>query len=289
MRASRRPAIVELVTWAVSRGTRMFQRVMVTDEAVLVATLPIPKYDFAVVVPAAATLSLLNLPQDWPHALRVSPSTVGTPLDWWPDATLDALSMTALLARASIAKTPGVASYLQSLPASTTLPGALESAAGAVGSKKYREAMRGVTASLQVDDATFDRAFLNAWIRYKQFALPMWTPARPDYGPRLFAKSSLASGGSSSGPLLAMVPVVDLAVHSPTPNCAVGMPDEDMKMWLCQERSLPFEDDYVVLQAERDIAPGEAITVSRNAQLQLDAATFAALFGFSVDSEELRT
>ena len=77
------------------------------------------------------------------------------------------------------------------------------------------------------------------------------------------------------------MPVVDLCPHSPRPSCAVGFPDDEICDWLRAERGVKRPSpDAVLLQAARDIAEGEALTVDRAAMLGLEGdQEFADWFG----------
>lgn len=54
---------------------------------------------------------------------------------------------------------------------------------------------------------------------------------------------------------MGLVPIIDLALHSPTPNSTIGYPDAEMLQWMMQEKHINAkkDDNYFVMQAMRDI------------------------------------
>ena len=86
---------------------------------------------------------------------------------------------------------------------------------------------------------------------------------------------------------MGMVPVMDLALHSPKPNATIGYPDAEMLQWLSQQKkaAVQKEKGYFVMQALRDIEEGEVISVNKNAYFNFDDDTFKAWFGYPNTSQ----
>lgn len=274
------PRLLDFVTWTVLKGCRLFQRVHVTSLG-LIATSTIPAYDFVAVVPTSATLSVLSLAEDQSFPLKVSPQNHSEPLAFWPDLTLGSFALVGYLARALHTGSPrGVSSYLRVLPLNQDMPvGSVVDAAQK--SSGYRELIEPVQNACKAQQSDFDLAFRHAYCLFRQHAVPFWSYSEgigrghPD-----FQLSPFVEGGC--GDIVGLIPVLDLASHSPEPNAAIGYPDADMLHWLVQEKKtcVPNNRGYFVLQAQRDIHEGEMITTDKNAYFNFDDATFEAWFGY---------
>ncbi|ORC92080.1 uncharacterized protein TM35_000042940 [Trypanosoma theileri] len=274
------PRLLDFVTWAVLRGCRLFQRVHITPLG-LVATKTIPAFDFVAVVPTSATLSVLTVVEDQSFPLKVSPMNHGEELSFWPDLTLGSFVFVAYLAKALRTGYPrGVRSYLDVLPFDQGMPiGRVADLAQQ--STEYKEFVAPLKEACKAQDANFDLAFRHAYCLFRRHAVPFWSHTEagsgghPDFQNSPFATDSL-------GDIIGMIPVLDLALHSPEPNASIGYPDADMLQWLAQEKKagIRVEKGYFVMQALRDIQEGEVVSVNKNAYFNFDDATFKAWFGF---------
>ena len=281
------PRLLDFVTWSVLRGIRLFQRVRVTPKG-LIANTNIPQYDFAAVVPAKAVLSVLNVVEDPSFPMKVSPDNLGKELEWWPDLTWGSLCFVGLLARCWITgNVKGVQSYLDVLPFDPAMPiGKVAEAAQRT--PEYRSATRALCELTRASEDNFDLAFRHAYCLFRRHGVPLWSATGG--GHPYFGNSPLCSGAAgqkaaSSGEVIGMVPIVDMAAHSALPNAALGFPDADMTRWLAEERGIvsSSSEQYIVLQALRDIKEGEVITMDRNQFYGFDRETFNAWFGFPYD------
>ncbi|RNF08601.1 uncharacterized protein Tco025E_07130 [Trypanosoma conorhini] len=274
------PRLLDFVTWAVLKGCRLFQRVQITPLG-LVATSTIPAYDFVAVVPTSATLSLLNLAEDGSFPLKVSPQNHGEELAFWPDLTYGSFAFIGYLTKALRTGSPrGVRSYLDVLPfdPGMAIGSVADAAQTTKGYSKMIEPLKNVCKS---QDVEFNVTFRHAYCLFRRHAIPFWSNTEagsgghPDFQHSPYAEESY-------GDILGMVPVLDLALHSPEPNASIGYPDADMLQWLAQEKKAGIQVDkgYFVMQAQRDIHKGEVITVNKNAYFNFDDATFKAWFGY---------
>lgn len=269
------PQLLDFVTWSIKSGIRLFRRVHVTPSG-LVCHTRIPHFDFAVVVPVTTSLSLLNVADDPSFPLRVSPSNYGEVLPWWPQLTWGTFCFVGYLARMWMSGEPaGMQAYLNLLPIDANGfvgKAALESQKG----KEYRDAVVPLVGN---DGATFHEAFRQSYCLVKRHSIPVWSHL--GYGHPFFAQTPF---GKVNADAVALVPMIDMATHSAHPNAAVGHPDDEMRIWLAQERGIPADGkQYFVLQATRDIEAGEYITVDKNAAFRFDKATFEAWFGYPYD------
>ncbi|CBH14600.1 uncharacterized protein TEOVI_000057600 [Trypanosoma equiperdum] len=279
------PQMLDFVTWAVLKGCRMFQRVHTTRMG-LVSTQAIQAYDFVAVVPTSATLSLLTVSNDLSFPLKVSPASHGNKLEFWDDLTLGSFSFVAYLAKALQTGQPrGIRSYLDVLPVDHNMPIGRVADAGQM-TRGYREMaapLRGASGSQATD---FDGAFRHAYCLFRRHGIPFWSHTEVGgTGHPEFQNSPFVESGG--GDIIGMVPVIDLASHSPNPNAAIGYPDDDMLQWLAQETrcSVAKDKNYFVMQALRDIQSGEMITVNKNAYFNFDDDAFYAWFGFRNESQ----
>ncbi|RNE99392.1 hypothetical protein TraAM80_08213 [Trypanosoma rangeli] len=274
------PRLLDFVTWTVLKGCRLFQRVHITPLG-LVATSTIPAYDFVAVVPTSTTLSLLNLAEDASFPLKVSPQNHGEELAFWPDLTYGSFAFIGYLTKVLRSGSPrGERSYLDVLPFDPGM--AIGSVADAAQkTKDYSEMIEPLKRVCKSQDVEFNLAFRHAYCLFRRHAIPFWSnteaggAGHPDFQHSPFAEIG-------HGDILGMVPLLDLALHSPEPNASIGYPDADMLQWLAQEKKAGIQVDkgYFVMQAQRDIHRGEVITVNKNAYFNFDDATFTAWFGY---------
>ncbi|KAF5225562.1 hypothetical protein TcYC6_0070030 [Trypanosoma cruzi] len=274
------PRLLDFVTWAVLKGCRLFQRVHITPLG-LVATSTIPAYDFVAVVPTSATLSVLTLAGDESFPIKVSPQNHGDELEFWSDLTLGSFALIGYFTKALRTGSPrGVRSYLDVLPFDPGMPiGSVADAAQK--SPGYAEMIKPLKNFCKAQDVEFDLTFRHAYCLFRRHAIPFWTNTEAGSGGHPdFQHSPFATLGH--GDILGMVPVLDLALHSPEPNASIGYPDADMLQWLAQEKKagIQVEKGYFAMQAQRDIHKGEVITVNKNAYFNFDDATFRAWFGY---------
>ncbi|CBZ30933.1 conserved hypothetical protein [Leishmania mexicana MHOM/GT/2001/U1103] len=274
------PKLLDFVTWAIMKGCRLFQRVHVTPLG-LVATERIPEFDFVAVVPVEATQSLLSITDDPSFALKVSPERHGEPVPFWEDLTRGSFTFLGLLTKVLLTGHPrGVQSYLDVLPFDPAMPiGKVADAAQAT--KGYKEWTAPLVAQCKVEVSDFDVAFRHAYCLFRRHAIPLWSTSDVGgSGHPYFQLSPYARRGK--GELMGMVPVMDLALHSPQPNAMIGYPDEEMLQWLSlhKKAAVQQEKGYFVMQAFRDIEEGEVISVNKNAYFNFDDNAFEAWFGY---------
>lgn len=274
------PSLLDFVTWAVLKGCRLFQRVHITPMG-LVATDHIPEYDFVAVVPVEASQCVINVCQSARFPLQVSPDNHWEEVPFWPDLNRGSFAFVSFLATVAVTGHPrGVQSYLDVLPFDQAMPvGKLADVAQKTDG--YRECTAPVVKACKVERPVFDLAFRHAYCLFRRHAIPFWSCSESgSVGHPYFQNSPFTK--MSSGELMGMVPVLDLAVHSPTPNAAIGFPDDEMLRWLAQEKKsgVQPEKSYFVMQAVRDIREGEVVSVNKNAYFNFDDDTFKAWFGF---------
>eukprot|EP00744_Colponema_vietnamica_P022718 GILI01032695.1.p1 GENE.GILI01032695.1~~GILI01032695.1.p1 ORF type:complete len:305 (+),score=37.02 GILI01032695.1:43-915(+) len=267
--------LLDFMTWSVLRGVRLFQRVRVTPKG-LIATDTIPQFDFVAVVPVSATLSALNVVQDTSFPLRVSPQNFGQDLAWWPDLTWGSFAFVGLLTQSWVTgNVKGMQSYLDILPFETMMPIG-KMADTAQKTKEYRDAVRPLVELCRSTDENFDLAFKHTYCLFRRHGIPLWSSISGGH-PSL-AKNDLLS--QKKGDLIGLVPTIDFALHSSTPNSSVGFPDEEMLQWLAQDKGIKKDNEYIVLQALKEIRQGEPITMDRNQFFGFDKETFNAWFGY---------
>ncbi|KEG13362.1 hypothetical protein DQ04_01051150 [Trypanosoma grayi] len=282
------PRLLDFVTWAVLKGCRLFQRVHITPLG-LMATSTIPAYDFVAVVPTSATLSVITVAEDQSFPLKVSPENHGDELAFWPDLTWGSFVLIGYLAKALRTGYPrGVRSYLDVLPFDQGMPiGRVADVAQK--SHGYKELVAPLKNACKAQDADFNLAFRHAYCLFRRHAIPFWSNTEVGSGGHPgFQRSPFAESGH--GDIIGMVPVLDLALHSPEPNAAIGYPDTDMLQWLAQEKKagIQMEKGYFVMQALREIHEGETISVDKNAYFNFDDAMFKAWFGYPNASQLLQ-
>lgn len=279
------PTLLDFVTWAVLKGCRLFQRVHITPMG-LVATDQIPEFDFVAIVPAEVTQSVLNIADDPHFPIKVAPSNHGEIIPFWEDLNRGSFAFVAFLAKVLLTSHPrGVRSYLDVLPFDQEMPiGKMADLAQTT--KGYKEWTSPLVKQLKAEDSDFDVAFRHAYCLFRRHAIPFWTVTDAgSSGHPFFQHSPFAQQGK--GDVMGMVPILDLALHSPTPNAAIGYPDEDMLQWLSQQRKVAVEQGkgYFVMQALRNIDAGEVISVNKNAYFNFDDDTFKAWFGYPNSSQ----
>lgn len=265
--------LLHFVTWAVRRGIRLFQRVHVKS-AGLFAVKSIPKYDFAALVPSSAILSPLSLQTLCDFPLQVTPTNFATTLDWWPDLNWGSFCFIAMLAQAWVTGNPaGIQSYLDILPVNPAVRVGTV-ADNAQRTKEYRQVVAPLLRASSTSLSNFNVAFRHAYCLFRRHAIPLWSGER---GHPLLLSTEFSRG---DGEIFGMTPLVDLAVHSATPNAVVGTPDSEMLKWLAEKGDVSVDGFYFVLQALRDIQVGEVLTVNKNDLFHFDSPTFEACFGF---------
>ncbi|KAG5491289.1 hypothetical protein JIQ42_01187 [Leishmania sp. Namibia] len=274
------PTLLDFVTWAIMKGCRLFQRIRITPTG-LVATERIPEFDFVAIVPVEATQSVLSIANDPGFALRVSPEHHGEPVPFWDDLTRGSFAFVGFLTKVLLTGHPrGVLSYLDVLPFDPAMP-ISNVADAAQATKGYKEWTAPLVVQCKVAESDFDVAFCHAYGLFRRHAIPFWsTNDTGSAGHPYFKQSPYAQRGQ--GELMGMVPVIDLALHSPKPNSMIGFPDEEMLQWLSHQRKTVAlqEKGYFVMQALRNIEEGEVITVNKNAHFNFDDDTFKAWFGY---------
>lgn len=274
------PSLLDFVTWGVLKGCRLFQRVHITPMG-LVATARVPEFDFVAVVPVDVSQSVLNVVDDLTFPLKVSPANHWEETPFWEDLNRGSFAFIAYLTKVLITGHPrGVQSYLDVLPFDQAMPiGKLADIAQTTDG--YRDLTAPVVKACKVDRADFDLAFRHAYCLFRRHGIPFWSSSESwGAGHPYFRESPFAKMGT--GELMGMVPVLDLALHSPTPNATIGFPDDEMMHWMAQEKQsgVQLDKGYFVMQALRDIQEGEIITVNKNAYFNFDDDTFKAWFGY---------
>lgn len=282
------PKYLDVITWAVLGGVRMFQRVQVTPRG-LQALERIPEYDFGCIVPTKTSLSVLNVMEErGQFPLKCSPSRASEVLPWWSDLSWASFCFVAYLTRAMLIGTPRhVQMYLDVLPVCDASMPMAQVAAISQKSREYQEATNPLVQSCRANSVEeFNAAFRMAYCLFRRHALPFWSGAG-GVGHPFYASSPLVQQNPDFD-LLGLVPIIDLATHSHAPNMVVGFPDAEMLSWLGQEKGVRVdkESGYFVLQATRDIEAGEMLTVNRNSFFNFDEPTFEAWFGFPFQSAE---
>jgi hypothetical protein len=292
MRSARDPRLIDLLTWAVGKGAKTFQQLTITDDARLVASTYVPHFDFACVVPASLTFSILDLAKasQLPNALKVGPRNYASPVAWLPGAnwgtvaltihaTATALQRDTDLGRA--AQLSLLAEYCAEDDAALT-----EQARKATRSPQFRDITRGVVATLGTEPSVFNEAFALMYCATRRVATPLWSE-KTRSGAKLFERSAFNSDDAMAGDVLGLVPLIDLARHSSNPTCVVGLPERDMRQWLVQERGCKPNTEYYVLQTTRALNAGDELTVDRNASFGFKDEEFEAWFGRPYDDSRL--
>lgn len=287
--ASNDAKFLDLVTWGVLNGVRMFQRLQVTPRGLQVLE-PIPEYDFAVIVPTRVTFSALSLLDEPGFPLKLSPVQLGEPVPFWPDLSWGSFATICGMAKASVTENPRHFSvYLGTLPFDSEMPiGKVADAS--MRSKEFQEAVQPLVHSCQGRSETEVLAALrHSYCLFRRHAVPFWSGSSAGgaggVGHPFFSNSKYIQMNPNCE-ILGLVPLVDLAHHSSEPNAAIGFPDQDMLTWLGQEKGVRVQRDvgYFVLQAQRNILPGEFVSVDKNAFFNFDSDTFHAWFGFPYES-----
>eukprot|EP00796_Vickermania_ingenoplastis_P005394 gene5394-3883_t len=270
------PNVLDFVTWSVMKGCRLFGKARVELHG-LTAAEYIPEYDFVCLTPAEATHSVVTAMEDTTFPSLCTASNFGEVVPFWSDVHQGTFAFVCYMAAALLTGRPvGLERHLRLLSggAKQDSPGCLTAAA----TPAFREWTSPVVQHVRSDTDTFREAFTHAFGLFRRHAVPLWSSASDRSALPYFADSSLAAG---RGEILGLVPFVDLAAHSSTPNASAGFPDKEMLLWLQQERHLRHvpSGGCIVLQAVRDIRPGEPITVDKNASFNFDSEGFEAWFG----------
>uniref|UniRef100_A0A7S1L871 Uncharacterized protein n=1 Tax=Neobodo designis TaxID=312471 RepID=A0A7S1L871_NEODS len=283
MITARDPKVLDLVTWGVASGAKLFRQVRVTDDARLVASAHIPQYDFALAVPAKLAFTILDIARapNVPPGLRVSASNYSAPVQWFPGVNWGMFAYTVFCTKTALtANEPGrsaqmalIGEYCSSDDAWLT-----DAAMRATQSDHFQSLTQSVVDELKAPRTTFDESFALMYCGLRRSAVPVWSGAART-GPQFFAASAYGTKAPRAGDVLGSVPFIDLARHSSRPSCAVGMPDPQMLEYLVSELGAQANTDYFVLQTTRAIMPGEEITVDRNASLGLKPEDFAVWMG----------
>ncbi|KAG8343961.1 SET domain [Trypanosoma vivax] len=276
------PRLLDFVTWAVVRGSRLFHRVHVTTHG-LTATRKIHAYDFVAIVPTSATLSVLNVSEEPSFPLKVSPTNHGEVLHFWGDLSLGSFAFVGFLAKVLLSGQPqGLRGYLDVLPVDLTTPMSRVAEEGQR-TDGYKKMVASLKHYCKVGDADFDAAFRYSYCLFRRHGIPFWSfsatgdceGGHPDFRHSPFVKFG-------RGDIIGLVPILDLASHSVDPNAAIGYPDSEMLQWLVQEKKASIQSNkgYFVMQALRDIHEGERVTVNKNAYFNFDDEAFESWFGF---------
>jgi hypothetical protein len=277
------PKYLDVITWAVMSGVRMFQRVQVTPNG-LQAIDRIPEFDFGCIVPTKSTLSALNVMDSTSiqFPLKCSPASASEMLPWWSDMSWASFCFVSYLTRAMLTGAPRpIQMYLDVLPPCDSSMAMAQVAAMSQKTKEYQDVVAPLLQSCRVNSVEeFNGAFRMAYCLFRRHALPFWSGAG-GFGHPYYATTRLIQKNPQCD-LLGFVPIVDLATHSDKPNMTVGIPDAEMLSWLGQEKGVKLdrESGYFVLQATRDIEVGEMLTVDKNAFFNFDEPTFEAWFGY---------
>lgn len=296
---------LDLVTWAVLSGCRLFGRVRVVQmnrRIGLLATEYIPEYDFVALTPVEATQSILSAVQDtkFPISSMCCPDDYGESVPFWPDLNRGSFAFVAYIASAILTGNPkGLRVYCDA-----ALPQLIQEESNADGggflrahaqervqSREFQSFTAPIARSLLVDPERFGDAFALAYAVFRRHSMALWNSQDQNTTP-YFSSNSFLSGskqltGSSRADVLGIVPVLDLASHSFAPNTTIGFPDHEMLQWIQQERHLSTpasSQGCMVLQATRGIEPDELITVNKNACFNLDEELFSMWFGIPLHS-----
>lgn len=277
------PRLLDFITWSVLNGVRLFQRVQVTSSG-LFATERIPEYDFAAVVPARASFSVVNVLEGQQAAIRLSPEQVSVAVPWWPDLSWGSFATVLHMSRAILSGNPRhLQVYLDILPFDANIPiGKVADASQR--SKEYTELVKPMIGSSgATSEEEFHAAVRHSYCLFRRHAVPFWSGASAagGIGHPYFSSLPMIQRNPQCE-VLGLLPVIDLASHSATPNASIGFPDAEMLAWLAQEKGVNVQagSGYFVLQAQRDILPGEQVTVDKNAFFNFDHDTFHAWFGY---------
>jgi len=272
-------SLARLVTWSAWKGARWWGRVAV-DEGLrgrgLFSTQSIPLYDFVLVVPLSATFSFLNFQGDDSFLLRVTSEDFGQQLSWWPDLDWGTFSLVVWLTRAWLTNDPVASAYLGSLPRDDrSFPVLRSIARQAMTSPEYRSSTERIAAQLRMPAEVFDSNIEWMYTMVRSRSVPLWS--RGGTGHPAFAETVYAREAKEGGDVACLVPFLDLVNHSQEPNSVIGIPEPSMVEYLRKERDVQASDLYVI-QALRDISPGEEIVVDYNVNYGFDSDMFAAWF-----------
>ncbi|EPY40304.1 hypothetical protein AGDE_03624 [Angomonas deanei] len=223
---------------------------------------------------------MLTVAEENNFPIKFSPKNFGEEMPFWHDLNRGSFAFVSFLAKVLLTGHPrGVQSYLDVLPFDQEMPMGII-ADKAQGSPEYRECVKPLVELCKTDSVEFDLAFRHAYCLFRRHAIPFWSTTDNWSGGHPFFQTSPFA--QSRGDIMGMVPVLDLALHSPDPNASVGYPDAEMLQWLSQERNIGVKSDkgYFVMQALRDIQEGEVVSVNKNAYFNFDDDTFRAWFGY---------
>lgn len=265
----------------------MFERVTLTDTGRLQCSRPIPAFDFVAVIPVGSVISALSVEDEsarnaWPSTLKVSPANFVAPLAWWPGVEWGQLCLSAFLARTLLLKQPtGIHGHLRMLSLPPNVPPALRHVGGAIQHRHFTQLTDPLAATCRVPRPAFNAAFVEAFTLLSLHGRPLWTST--GLGHPAFSATSY---GRAGGDLIGLIPIATSLAHSPSPNCAVGVPSDDMKDSLELHHGVSRASEYFVIQALEALQPGAVLTVDRNESHGLDAASFEQFFGFPITAEE---
>ncbi|CCW61420.1 unnamed protein product [Phytomonas sp. EM1] len=279
------PKLLDFVTWVVIRGCRLFQRVHITPKGLL-ATERIPEYDFVAIVPVGATLSIFNVIEDITFPFKVSSLNHGDKMPFFQDLTRGDFALIAFLAKALLTGNPrGIKMYLDILPCDHKV--FIESVLSAAqATEGYQISTHTLLTQCGACRNDFDAAFRHAYCLYRRHAIPFWA-SHGTWGTGHPYFQNLPFVQAGVGNIMGMVPVLDLSLHSPTPNASIGYPDEEMLLWISQQKKMNTNprENYFVMQALRDIEKGEMVTTDKNMYFNFDDDTFKDWFGFPNESQ----
>ncbi|CCW68894.1 unnamed protein product [Phytomonas sp. Hart1] len=279
------PKLLDFVTWVIVKGCRLFQRIHITPNGLL-ATERIPENDFVAIVPVGSTLSIFDVVEDIVFPLKVSPFNYSNAIHFFQDLTRGDFVFISFLTKILVTGSPrGMKMYLDILPCNqkTSIDAAVNAAQTTEG---YQESIRALLTQCKASRSDFDAAFKHAYCLYRRHAIPFWVSHGTwGTGHPYFQNSDFTQAGT--GNIMGMVPVLDLALHSPTPNASIGYPDQEMLLLISQHKKMRAnpKDNYFIMQALRDIEKGEMITTDKNVHFNFDDDTFKKRFGFSNASQ----
>lgn len=290
MRGSRDPKLIDMMTWAVAGGARTFRNVRLSDDARLVAAAHIKQYDFVIAVPTSLTFSMLNIAKasSWPQALRPSPRNYGSPVRWFPGVNWGMLAYTSFATFQALSGVDAGRSAQLTLIAEFCAEDdafLTRAALEATQTNHFAALAAPLIAQLRCDSTTFAEAFSLMYCGLRRTSLPLWTQSGG--GSKAFAESPFVHG--PHGDVIGSVPLLDLARHSSNPSALAGAPEAEALEWLVVERGLERGEEYWVLQAARDLYPGDDITIDRNLAFGFGDQDFSAWFGRPWDDARVAT
>lgn len=208
---------------------------------------------------------------------------------WWPGMTRGHFALLSLMTTLKFnvdGKGGGHAAHLSLL---TTQEDVLleseivDTAAEAVDAPQFALAAEPIQRATHKDMDEIRREMLDCFVAFERRSVVLYSSknssatggeARTDstFGLSSFESSPLvqaAARGEDNGVVRGLVPIIDLCTHqSQNPSCTIGFPDTEICNWLAMERGVKAPSkDAVLLQASRDIAEDEPLTVDRGVMM----------------------